>query len=80
MYLVLMQWSSYPTAHGDMFKCYDGHFTFMKLNKVLNQKSGLEIWYVVDIFKKNNAFAFMLFINYLYINKSGFSAFIYNSV
>ena len=80
MYLVLAQWSYYPIAQCDLFKCLEGHFTFMKLNKVLNQKSGLEIWYVVDIFKKNNAFAFMLFINYLYIDKSGFSAFIYNSV
>ena len=35
-----------------MFKCIEGHFTLMKLNKVLDQKSGLEIWYVVDIFKK----------------------------
>jgi hypothetical protein len=49
-------------------------------------KSGLEIWNVIDIFKKKhthtrkNSYAFMLFINYLLINGSGFSAFIYNSV
>ena len=51
-YLVLAKWSSYPTAQCDMFKCIEGHFTFMKLNKVLDQKSGSQIWYVVDIFKK----------------------------
>ena len=31
-------------------------------------------------FQKNNAHAFMLFINYLLLTRSGFSAFIYNSV
>ena len=33
----------------------------------------------MDIFKKNNTYAFMLFIYYLLIIRSGFSAFIYNS-